>query len=349
MSQPHHDDISLTCFAKDFEKYSWNAFRADVMAGLAVAMLTVPQAMAYALVAGLPVSCGIFASIFTAMIVAIFCSSRHLIVGPSNAIAILIQGCITDILFTYYRDASPLEKEQVVMQVLTQLMLLVGTIQILAAFFKLGRLTHFVSHSVIIGYVSGVALALVINQAFPLLGMEIPVTLGSLYERAVYILTHVHAAYLPTALIGCLCLGFLIMLRRLDRKIPAGAIMLAVVAITSYFFNYFYQYFISNGYSFLDWNQWDALLAPIATVGDTREGGYIPAWDWPYFNPGIMNHLLPSAFAIALLSVMEATSASKAIAASSGQCLSTNQEIFGMGMGNFFSAFIGAMPVSGSP
>ena len=62
-----------------------------------------------------------------------------------------------------------------------------------------------------------------------------------------------------------------------------------------------------------------------------------------------MNNLLPVAFAIALLSVMEATSTAKSIAASSGQHLSINQEIFGLGLGNFFSAFIGAMPVSGSP
>jgi SulP family sulfate permease len=349
MSHAHHDEVSLTCFRKDFERYSWGSFRTDVMAGLAVSMLTVPQAMAYALVAGLPVSCGIFASIFTAMIVAIFGSSRHLIVGPSNAIAILIQACISDILFTYYRDATGPEKEQLVMQILTQLMLLVGTIQILAAFFKLGRLTHFVSHTVIVGYVSGVALALVINQAFPLIGLDVPVNLGSLYERGTYILTHFHAAYFPTALIGVACIGLLVMLKRFDRKMPAGAIMLAIVAIVAYFFNYFYQYFISNDYQFVNWDQWDAILNPIALVGDTREGGFIPQFDFPYFNPGIMNHLLPVAFAIALLSVMEATSASKSIAASSGQCLSTNQEIFGVGMGNFFSAFIGAMPVSGSP
>jgi SulP family sulfate permease len=62
-----------------------------------------------------------------------------------------------------------------------------------------------------------------------------------------------------------------------------------------------------------------------------------------------MNNLLPVAFAIALLSVMEASSTAKSIAASSGQHLSTNQEIFGLGLGNFVSAFIGAMPVSGSP
>lgn len=349
MSHTLQDEISLTSFKKDFERYSWSSLRSDLIAGLSVAMLTVPQALAYALVAGLPVSAGLFSAIFSAIIVSFFGSSRHLIVGPSNAIAILIQGGVSNILFTYYRNVTGPEKEELVLQILTQLMLLVGLIQILAAFFKLGRLTHFVSHTVIVGYVSGVALALVINQLFPLLGMQVPIDLSSLYERSMYILTHLQNMHGPTAIIGVLCLLFLMGIRRVDRNIPAGAIMLAVVAVLAYFLGYFYHYFSANDYQFLDWSRLDMLSQGIAVVGDTRGDGLIPQLDWPYFNPGIMNNLLPVAFAIALLSVMEATSASKSIAASSGQHLSTNQEIFGLGLGNFFSAFIGAMPVSGSP
>lgn len=348
-SHTHQDEISLNSFKKDFERYSWNAFCSDLIAGLSVAMLTVPQALAYSLVAGLPVLTGIYASIFSAIIVAFFGSSRHLIVGPSNAIAILVQGGISSILFTYYRDVTGPEKEELVLQILSQLVLLVGFIQIVAAFLKLGRLTHFVSHTVIVGYISGVALALVINQLFPLLGMSVPTNVSSLYERSFYILTHLPAMHWPTALIGVTCFLFLVGLKRIDRKMPAGAIMLAIVAIVAYFLGYFFNYFEANGYQFLDWSKIASLAQDIAVVGDTRGEGFIPQWDWPYFNPGIMNNLLPVAFAIALLSVMEASSTAKSIAASSGQHLSTNQEIFALGMGNFFSAFIGAMPVSGSP
>jgi SulP family sulfate permease len=343
------DEISLTSFQKDFERYSWSSLRSDLIAGLAVAMLTVPQALAYALVADLPVSTGLYSAIFSALIVAFFGSSRHLIVGPSNAIAILIQGGISGILFTYYRDVVGPEREELALQILTQLMLLVGVIQILAAFLKLGRLTHFVSHTVIVGYISGVALALVINQLFPLLGMAVPSNVSSLYERSAYILTHLTAMHWPTALIGISCFLFLIGLKRIDRKMPAGAIMLVIVAISAYFLGYLVDYFEANEYQFLDWVRIESITQDIAVVGDTRGNGFIPQWDWPYFNPGIMNNLLPVAFAIALLSVMEASSTAKSIAASSGQHLSTNQEIFGLGLGNFFSAFIGAMPVSGSP
>jgi sulfate permease, SulP family len=348
---PHsiHDEISLTSFKKDFEKYSWGAMRQDLVAGISIAMLSVPTAMAFALAAGLPVSCGLLAAIFSAMIVSFFGSSRHLIVGPSNAIAILVQGGISMILFNNFRDVTGPERETLVLQILSQLMLLVGAIQILAAFFKLGRLTHFISHSVIVAYVSGVALALFINQLFPLLGMAIPSNVTSLYERAAYIVSHLHHTHIPTALIGIVCFCFLIVLRRIDKKIPAGAIMLAIVALATYFLSHSYYYFADNGYEFVNWLQVESYFQTITLVGDTKRAGLMPHWEWPYFNTGIMNNILPVAFAIALLSLVEATSAAKNAAAKSGQRLSNNQDFFGMGLGNFFSAFIGAMPVSGSP
>ena len=182
---------------------------------------------------------GIYSAIFTAIIVAVFGSSRHLIVGPSNAIAILIQGGISDVLFTFYRNATGPEKEELVLQILTQLMLLVGVIQILAAFLKLGRLTHFVSHTVIIAYVSGVALALVINQLFPSFrhGCSdrclFPLRAKRLYpdpfpSRPLADGNHRHFVF-------CLLLG----LRRIDRKMPAGAMMLAIVAFFAYFLGFF--------------------------------------------------------------------------------------------------------------
>ncbi len=343
------DDISIRNITKDFEKYSWEALRQDLIAGISVAMLSVPQAMAFALAAGLPVSCGLLAAIFSAMVVSLFASSRHLIVGPSNVIAILVQGGISMILFNNFRDVTGPERETLVLQILSQLMLLVGTIQIMAGFLKMGRLTHFISHSVIIAYVSGVAIALFITQLFPLLGMDIPPNVSSLYERATYIISHLNMVHVPTALIGVTCFCILIILRKINKKIPSGAFMLAFVALATYFFSHSYYYFANNGYEFINWLQVEKYFQTIPLVGDTRGDGMIPNWEWPYFNTAIMNNILPVAFAIALLSLVEATSAAKNTAARSGQRLSTNQDFFGMGMGNLLSAFIGAMPISGSP
>lgn len=343
------EDISLFPFRKDFDNYSLSSLRQDLIAGLSVAMLTVPQALAYSFVAGLPIYCGLFSAIFSALIVVFFGSSRHLIVGPSNAIAILIQGGISSILFTYYRDVVGEARETLVLQILVQLVLLVGIIQILAAFFKLGRLTHFVSHSVIIGYISGVALALIINQMYTFLGMSVPSNVSSLYERALYIITNLNLIHLPTAIVGITCLTLLLALKKIDRKMPAGAIMLGVVATLAYFMDYFIYYFAGLENQFFDVSKLKSALEGIAIVGDTRGDGLMPEWDLPYFNTGIMNNLLPIAFAIALLSVIESSSTAKSIAANSGQRLSINQEIFALGVGNLFSSFITGMPVSGSP
>ena len=84
-------------------------------------------------------------------------------------------------------------------------------------------------------------------------------------------------------------------------------------------------------------------------VGHTGSENLIPSIALPYFDPAILNQLLPVAFAISLLSVMESTSAAKSTAACSGQRLSMNQEIFGVGLANLSAAFFGAMPISGSP
>lgn len=346
MQQRCHDDISIIPFAKDLSSYSWNTMRRDLMAAISVAILTVPQAMAFALVAGLPIICGLLAAVYSAALAAAFGSSRHLVVGPGNAISILVQGGISQVLFTYYRDVSGAAREALALQILTQLALLIGIIQILAGLFKFGKLTHFVSHTVIVGYTSGVALALLIGQVFPLVGIpEPPTIITSLYERSLYILTHLQLIHWPTAAVGFFCLSLILFLKKVAPKIPAGAFMLSIVAVVAYFIHYL---FASGLFPSIEWPIVTHFFENIAVVGDARGSGLIPAISLPFFHPGIMNNLIPVAFAVALLGVMEATSVSKSIASNSGQRLSTNQEIFGLGLGNLMSAFIGAMPVTGS-
>lgn len=341
----NNDDISLRSIERDIRKSTWESLRSDLFAGVTVALLAVPQAMAYALVAGLPISCGLFAAIFSTIIAAIFGSSRHSVVGPTNAIAILIQAAVAEILLTYYRDLSGADRELMAIQILTQLTLLVGLIQGFAAFFKLGRLSQFVSHAVIIGYVSGTALAVIINQLFIFLGIDIPSDVSSLFERGLYIVTHLGEVHGITALVGLSSLIALTLLKRVNNRIPAAAIMLALAASLVFLFEAF------PVASYLgDWFDNSNFIQHVNLVTDTGEIHHaFPRVTLPFFNASLMNNLLPVAFAIALLSVMETTSVAKNVAANSGQRLSTNQEIFGLSLGNLCSAFIGAMPVSGSP
>lgn len=341
----YHDDISLTPFRNDLQGYGWSSLRKDLAAGLSIALLTIPQAMAYAMLAGLPLYCGLFAAIYSSIMAASFGSSKHLVVGPSNSMAILIQSGTSEILFTYYREVAGMDRELLALQILTQLSLLVGVIQIFAAGCKLGRITQFVSHSVIIGYIAGTALAVVINQLFTFLGLTRMPGVYSLYEKGVYLFTHIHKIHIPTVLIGVSTLALLIFLRRMNKHMPAAVIAFTIMTAVTHLLD------LSSYTDLGDLDPYfDQHVQKVMLVRDTAgEFEIIPQFEWPYFNARIMNSLLPVAFAIALLSVMESVSVAKSIASSSGQRLSINQEIFGLGLGNLTSAFLMGMPVSGSP
>lgn len=340
----HSDEISLFSLKKEIDGYSWEIFRRDLIAALSVALLTVPQAMAYALLAGLPLTAGLFASIYSSFIAAVFGSSRHLIIGPSNAIAILVQAGTSEILYAYYRGIEGPERDLAALQILTMLVLLVGIIQLLAAVAKLGQLTQFVSHSVIVGYIAGTAIAVVVNQLFTFSGVPIMSGDHSSYTKGYYFFTHLNEAHLPTAIVGVGSLMLLILLKRLSKRIPAAVITLALAAVGVHFMTEFLAEFIpTEATSESHWQK-------VILIGDRGNLSEIfPLISLPFFDVGLLNQLLPVAFAVALLSVMETTSVAKTIAANSGQRLQTNQEIFGIGLGNFFSSLICAMPISGSP
>ena len=231
------DDISLTPFKKEAAAYSWDSFRHDALAALNVALLTVPQAMAYALLAGLPLACGLFAAIFAAFVAPLFGSSRHLIVGPSNAIAILVQAGTSEVLYTYYRHLSDPEWNIMAVHVLSQLVILTALLQLLAAVCKLGRLIQFVSHSVIVGYVAGTAIAITINQLFIVLGIERMTGVHSFYERAAYLITHIHQTHWMTAAVGFGSLALILVLKRIDLRIPSAVVTFLIASLVVYVFD----------------------------------------------------------------------------------------------------------------
>jgi SulP family sulfate permease len=343
MANSHTDDISLLSFKKELQGYSWEIFRGDALAALSVALLTVPQAMAYALLAGLPLTAGLFAAIYSSIIAALFGASRHLVAGPSNAMAMLVQAGTATVLYTHYREVTGEARDLLALQILTQLALLVGVVQVLAAVCKLGRLTQFVSHAVIVGYITGTAIAVIINQLFPFLGLENTGASYSLYEKGVYLLTHASLVHWPTALIGGGSLFFLILLKKIDKRLPAPVLMLIVAAVAIHLLNlpYFSNIATESGNEY----RWAHVLL-VRDRGTLHE--LLPFFSFPPFDIHLLNSLLPFAVAIALVSILETSSVAKAIAVSSGQRLSINQEIFGVGLGNLLSSFITALPISGS-
>jgi sulfate permease, SulP family len=336
------EDLSFSSLKEDVKTYSWQKLKKDLFAGLTVAFITVPQAMAFALVAGLPLSCGLFAAIYSAIIASLFGSCRHLVVGPNNTIAILIQFATASILYSHFRELSGPERDAMALQILTQLTFLIGVFQALAALFKLGRLTQYVSHSVVVGYLTGTALALVVNQLFIFLGIVSPQSPASLFTKIVYLFTHLPEMHLPTTLIG---LGSLIMLVALSRskKIPGAVVVLLFSGLVVHFFG-------MSTYS--DWGFFfgsGKVSSNVILLGDTGMlQDIFPTLRFPFLDFSIMNELIPMAFAIALLTSVETSLVAKSVSASTGQSLSVNQEILGLSLANLFSSVIGALPSSGS-
>lgn len=337
----YFDDISLLNFKKDLQGYRWNTAKQDLLAGFNVALMTVPQAIAYAILAGIPLVCSLLASIFSSAFASLFGSCRYLVVAQSNAIAMLIQSGISELLFTHFRESTGAEKELIAVQLMIQLSFLIGLIQLLAAGCRLGRLTQFVSHSVVVGYVVGTALAIAINQAYSFSGVPQEAGMFSLYHRSLFLITHLHWIHLPTLIVGALSLILLLSLRRYNPRIPAAGMMLVISATLLFFL----QDDEGLKLPFLDLKEhWR-----ISLVGDLGAiGSLIPEWSVPNIELTLINKMLPLAFAVALLSVLETTSVSRSVAANSGERLSVNQEIFGVGIGNLTSALVGAVPVAGS-
>lgn len=342
----YFDDLAFSSLREDLTSLSLKTLKKDFQAGLTVAFLTVPQTMAFAFVTGLPLSSGLFAAIFSAFIASLFGSSRHLVVGPSNAIAMLIQSGLSAVLYTHYRELTGIDKEIMALNILTQLTLLVALIQATFAFCKLGRLTHFVSHSVIVGYLLGVAVAIVVTQLYVFLGISPSIHAYAVYEKLLDVIANLGKAEVPALTTSFLSLFILIFIKKWDKRLPAGALMLALVSFILWSEK---KMAFTGFFGIIDpLTEEEAALVPL--VGDN---GMIlsasPVLAFPYFHIKILNELLPFAFAVALLSILESTAVAKAIAASSGQKLSVNQEVLGVSLGNLISCSLAALPVSGSP
>src|SRR6478736_10051984 len=172
--------------------YSWSAFGGDLSAGLTVATVALPQAMAYAILAGVPPQYGLYTAIVMTTVGALLDSSRQLINGPTNAISIALLSAIGGI-------AAPGDRVQAAML----LALLVGAIQLGISLLRLGDLTRYISHSVIVGFTAGASVLLVLDQTKNLFGLH---AVGGVHDHFLYrfwlTLTQGGPVHGPTLAIG---------------------------------------------------------------------------------------------------------------------------------------------------
>ena len=198
---------------------SWLTF--DVIAGLTLWGLVVPESMAYAGLAGLPPQAGLYTLVVALLVYALFGTSRHLSVGPTSATAVLLASSVAAAVAVAAGDVSD---PQTYVTYASAFVLVVGLVFLVAGFAKLGFVTQFLSKPVMDGFVTGLAIYVAVGQLYKLFGVEKPS--GNVLEKLVKIIQELPTANWTTFAIGAGALALLFILPRLSKRLPSGLVVL---------------------------------------------------------------------------------------------------------------------------
>jgi sulfate permease, SulP family len=312
----------------NFASYSWEKARKDLLAGVTVAAISLPQAMAYALIAGVDPKFGIYSAIVVTLVASIFGSSSHLINGPTNAISLVV--------FSALAFFDP-EARFDLYQGMFLLGIMVGTIQILIAVFKLGDLTRYISESVVLGFMAGAGFLVALGQVANFFGLHDKGT-GHQHVLLRFWLTITQGgAVSPHALtIAVGTVALVLLLRKLTRRyrLPQVDMLVALIVAAS----------IAAA---LGWSQpganGKALLSIVGNVPASLPRPHVPEIQF-----GWIKGLSGSALAISFLGLLEALAISKAIAHETRQPLDFNRQCLAEGLANLTGGFFQCLPGSGS-
>ncbi|MCM8856450.1 MAG: sulfate permease [Candidatus Thiodiazotropha sp.] len=290
--------------------------RADIIAGITVALVLVPQSMAYAQLAGLPVYYGLYASFLPPMIAAIFGSSRQLATGPVAVVSLMTAAALGPLATT----------PEAYLAYALLLAFMVGVFQLFLGLFKLGVLVDFLSHPVVVGFTNAGALIIATSQLGKVFGVSVEREAHhyeTVWNTLVAAVDNTHGSTFGMAI-----LAFAIMwgVRRFAPNLPGVLIAVVITTLLAWF----------TGFG----------DAGGKVVGDIPKG--LPALVLPAFELTTIWQLIPVAITISLIGFMEAISIAKAMAARTRQRLNANQELIGQGLSNIAASMFSGYPVSGS-
>ncbi|MCK5725296.1 MAG: SulP family inorganic anion transporter [Thiotrichaceae bacterium] len=289
--------------------------RADIIAGITVAMVLIPQAMAYAQLAGLPPKIGLYAAFLVPIIAALFGSSRQLQNGPVAIISLMTAAALMPF------DLG--ENTSVFIAYAAMLAILAGIIQLLLGLLRLGILVDFLSHPVIIGFTNAAAIVITSLQLSKLLGISLDKT-DHLYETLWQLLLAIpNQTHLPTLMMGLGSIALLILFKKLTPKLPGILFTVIITTIIAWQLGYTGD-----------------------VIGEIKPG--LPSFVIPIIDWKDLPALIMPAFMIAILSFVEAFSIAKAVASKTRQHISANQEMVGKGLANITAGVTQGYAVSGS-
>lgn len=295
---------------RDYRK-EW--LRLDLVAGVTAAAVIIPQAMAYATIAGLPVEVGLYTALVPMVIYALLGTSRPLSVSTTSTIAILTAAELA--------IAVPGGDPQPLMAATSTLALLVGAFLVLAGILRLGFIANFISDPVLAGFKAGIGLVIIVSQLPKLLGMH--VAKEPFFRYVFSVATHVPDAVPATVILGLMTLAVLVGLRRLLPRIPAPLVAVAAGIAAS---------------AVLDLGG-----RGVGTIGEIPGGLPVPALP----DVSLVWQLWPGALGIALMAFTESIAAGRAFARDGEPRVAANHELLALGVANIAGGFFKTMPAGG--
>ena len=288
----------------------------DLLAGLAVSLLAIPQSLAYAQLAGVPAYYGLYAAFIPSIVGILFGSSAVLSTGPVALTSLLTAASVGHI-------AAPGSAGFI--SYVTLLALLSGVFQIGLGMARAGVLLNLLSHPVLMGFINASALVIALSQLPALTGINLTRSDSFMLDLG-HLLASADNAHVMSIAAGVLAVAMLYGFKRLAPRLPGVLIMVAVLTLLSY----------ATGFAQHGGQVIGAIPAGMPSIS-------VPAVSWD-----ATIALLPAAFVIALVSFTEAMSSCKVIAVKTRTRWDENQELIGQGMAKVVAAFCNSMPVSGS-
>jgi len=307
-------------FLRWWPRVDRGTLRADFLAGLVGAIVSLPQGMAFAALAGLPPEYGLYATIVPAAIAALFGSSWHLVSGPSNTISLMVFAALSPL-------AAPGSAQYI--QLALSLTLMVGALELAMGFARLGQLVNFISQTVVVGFTAGAAMLIITSQFGNFFGLPIPRGVSFLETLRLF------AVHLPETKPWVLAVSLMTLFsglaaRRWWPKVPYMIVAMLAGSLVAWLLN----------------RQFGADATGITTLGALP--GALPSLSLPDFSPDTVRHLLGVALAVMALSLTQTVSIARSIALKSGQRIDSNQEFIGQGLSNIIGSFFSAYVSSGS-
>ncbi|WP_019416199.1 SulP family inorganic anion transporter [Paenisporosarcina sp. TG20] len=296
--------------------YKKSYITGDLTAGIIVAILFIPQSMAYAIIAGVPLVIGLYAATLPLIVYALFGSSKYLSIGPVSIVSLLAFSGISSF-------AQP--DSSYFLELILLLGLIVGSIHLIMGLLKTGYFFDYISPAVISGFTSAVAIIIALNQIKSLLGVSLP-PYNDFFSYTLEIIKKLHETNPYTILIG---IGSICMLIIIKKTTSMSLGPLIVVIIYTLFVNFY------------------ALQKKgVDIVGEIPKG--LPELSLNIPTLDIIQLLLPIAFTIAFISFLESYAVVKTLAARDKEQINTNQELVGLGLANISSSLVGSIPVAGA-